>query len=85
MAAGTRRRKGHGTPSRNVSEFPFDEGKGGLSERVCSRTNGKGGAAAAKKPEDRMVLFRGSCCCCLVGVCADVLEIGNRGRGSWRS
>ena len=79
MVAGTCGRKGHGTSSRDVLEFPFDEGKGGWSERVCFRTNGKGGMASAEKPEDRVVLFRGGCCCCLVGGCADVLEIGNGG------
>ena len=79
MVAGTCGRKGCGTSSRDVSEFPFDEGKGGWSERVCFRTNGKRGMASAEKPEDRVVLFRGGCCCCVVGGCADVLEIGNGG------
>ena len=72
MVAGTCGRKGCGTSSRDVLEFPFDEGKGGWSERVCFRTNGKGGMASAEKPEDRVVLFRGGCCCCLVGGCLDV-------------
>ena len=52
MVAGTRGRKGYRAPTRDVSEFPLDEGKGGLPERVCSRTDGKGGAASAENAEN---------------------------------
>ena len=79
MVAGTLGRKGCGASSRDVSEFPFDVGNGGWSDRVCFRRNGLGGTASGEIPEDRVVLFRGGCCCCLVGGRVDVLEIGNGG------